>query len=203
LPEEEKNDLDKTLTQAITEDIANSHRFNLARCYEIEVPYEGKQGGGIPHEFWIWIATGAAYVGEKLLNAVIDKATEKVGERAVKEAEKMVDNVTRSQDSGNNAGKIKIVEKVASLIEEIREILKKERYRQCQARIKVQSLHTGRDINEEGLLVDTLDRIVAILKDRAKGLEEGSPDRHQPKIGREIEVSISIKVSHKSEKRHA
>lgn len=90
----------------------------------------------------------------------------------------------------------KVVEKVADLPEKIREILNNERYRKRQASVKVQFLPAIiDDIHEQGHLADVLTKV-------GKQLTETSPDPKLPKITEDIEITFSIKVSHKNSKWH-
>jgi len=89
----------------------------------------------------------------------------------------------------------KAAEKVVDLIGEILENIRRGKHSKLESDVKVQSLFSGDDVNTKGLLADALDKARTDLTNRAKHLEETAPDLNLPGMTKEIEVTISIKVS--------
>ena len=175
LPKEEMSNSDRRLAEEIATRIANSNLLNQAQGYKVEIPYTGAQG--IPHEILVWI-------GEQVGGALIAMGTEMLVKKGL--------DIISSQNGRISA--IKVIEKVADLAEKIREILNNERYRKRQASIKVQFPPEAMiDIHEQGHLADVLAKV-------SNQLTKTSPDPKLPRITGDIEISFSIKVSHKNSK---
>lgn len=175
LPKEEMSNSDRRLAEEIATRIANSNLLNQAQGYKVEVPYTGAQG--IPHGIWVWI-------GEQVGGALIAMGTEMLVKKGL--------DIIRLQNSRIDVNKL--IKTIVDLTKKIREILNNERYRKRQASIKVQFPPEAMiDIHEQGHLMDVLTKI-------GKQLTEASPDPKQIRITENIEISFSIKVSHKNSK---